>query len=178
MTHQLNLPIRWFQFPFKIFHKTQISKFDFIWLVDDVTKRLAGKLATINNQKNVIYIGIRSRFKLYQKLDYKVDNVLIISGPKEYWQTLFELFRNEITSGEINKILGPKEISSTIQQLKLRQEFVSSEDWLESDKVLLKAKKIYGYFGYTTLMDVEELGCDSHLLPCPGQLEQIYLATK
>jgi hypothetical protein len=178
MTHQLNLPIRWFQFPFNFYHKTQISKFDFIWLVDNEKKRLSGKLAVIKNQKNAYYIGIRSRFKLYQKLDEKVDTVLIISGPKEYWSALFEIFRNELISGEINKILGPKEIYNEIKQLKLSQEYISSENWREADKVLLNSKKIYGYIGYTTVMDVEELGCASKLLPCPGQLEQIYLSTK
>jgi hypothetical protein len=48
---------------------------------------------------------------------------------------------------------------------------------METDELLLRTKKIYGYFGYTTLMDIEILNCDSHLIASPGQLEQEYLET-
>lgn len=178
MTHQLNLPIRWFQFPFNYHHKHQIKKYDFIWLVDDESKNLAGKLSQIKNQKNAVYIGGLSRFQLYEKSKEKTDLVLIVSGPKEYWKSLFELFRIKLISGEITKILGPKEIYNEINRLKLSQKFISSENWKEADKELLNAKKIFGYIGYTTVMDVEELTCESFLIPCPGQLEQIYLSTK
>ena len=178
MTHQLNLPISWFQFPFNFYHKKQINKFDFIWLVDDETKNLAGKLSINKNLKNTTFIGTLSRFQLYEKSEEKTDSVLIVSGPKEYWESLFELFKKELISGEINKIIGPKESSKFLIDSKNLSAFISSENWIESDKILLNAKKIYGYIGYTTVMDVEELGCESCLVPCPGQLEQIYLATK
>jgi hypothetical protein len=178
MTHQLNLPIRWFQFPFNYHHKNQIKKYDFIWLVDDESKNLAGKLSRIKNQKNATYIGALSRFQLYENLVKKTDSVLIVSGPKEYWKSLFELFNKELVSGDINKIIGPKEAQQFLVNSKNFSVFISSENWKEVDKILLNAKKIYGYIGYTTVMDVEELGCESRLVPCPGQLEQIYLATK
>lgn len=178
MTHQLNLPISWFQFPFNFYHKKQINKFDFIWLVDDEIKNLAGKLSINKKLINTLFIGTLSRFQLYEKSEEKTDSVLIVSGPKEYWESLFELFKKELISGEINKIIGPKESSKFLIDSKNLSAFISSENWIESDKILLNAKKIYGYIGYTTVMDVEELGCDSCLVPCPGQLEQIYLATK
>jgi hypothetical protein len=58
---------------------------------------------------------------------------------------------------------------------KLTQKFHVSDDWIKTDKLLLSTKKIYSYIGYTTLMDIEILSCESYLIASPGQLEQEYL---
>jgi hypothetical protein len=177
MTHQLNLPINWFQFPFKLYHKKQIKKFDSIWIVDKAKNSLAGKLSNNKQFVNAIYIGWLSRFMLYPKNDLKSGSVLIISGPKEYWSNLFNVFSKELESNEIQTIIGSSEIQELINSKKLNQNFHASDNWMETDKLLLRTKKIYGYIGYTTLMDVEILNCDSHLIASPGQLEQEYLET-
>lgn len=177
ITHQLNLPINWFQFPFKLYHKKQIKKFDSIWIVDKVGKSLAGKLSVNKHFPNSSYIGYLSRFMLYPKNDLKSGSVLIISGPKEYWSNLFHVFSKELESNEIQTIVGSSEIQELINSKNLKQNFHVSDNWMETDKLLLNTKKIYGYIGYTTLMDVEILNCDSHLIASPGQLEQEYLET-
>jgi hypothetical protein len=177
MTHQLNLPISWFQFPFKLYHKKQIRKFDSIWIVDKAKNSLAGKLSVNKHFPNSSNIGWLSRFMLYPKNDLKSGSVLIISGPKEYWSNLFNVFSKELESNEIQTIVGSSEIQKLIQSKNLNQNFHASDNWMETDKLLLKTKKIYGYIGYTTLMDVEILNCDSHLIASPGQLEQEYLET-
>jgi predicted glycosyltransferase len=46
------------------------------------------------------------------------------------------------------------------------------------DALFMKTSKVFGFFGYTTLMDCLELGCDYSLIPTPGQDEQIYLAKR
>jgi len=175
MTHQLNLPIGWCQFPFKLYHKKQIKQFDFIWIIDNNTKSIAGKLARIGDYKNAQNIGILSRFMLYKQQENKTENVLIISGPKAYWSQLLLLFSKELNSGEIQTILGPSESLKLIEKLKLNQTFISSENWIQCDKVLLRTKTIVGYIGYTTLMDVQVLNCESNLKPSAGQSEQEYL---
>jgi len=175
MTHQLNLPISCFQFPFKLYHKKQIKKFDSIWIVDKQGNALAGKLSEIKQYSNANYIGFLSRFMLYPKKEIKNGSILIISGPKEYWANLFHAFSNKLELNEIQTIVGPKEVQQLINNEKLKQKFYSSDNWIETDKLLLRAKKIYGYIGYTTLMDVEILNCDSYLIASPGQLEQEYL---
>jgi hypothetical protein len=177
MTHQLNLPISWFQFPFKLYHKKQIRKFDSIWIVDKAKNSLAGKLSVNKHFPNSSNIGWLSRFMLYPKNDLKSGSVLIISGPKEYWSNLFNMFSRELESNEIQTIVGSSEIQELIQSKKLKQNFHASNDWIETDKLLLNTKKIYGYIGYTTLMDCKVLECEAKLIASPGQLEQEYLET-
>jgi hypothetical protein len=177
MTHQLNLPISWIQFPFKFYHKKQIKKFDSIWIVDKAKNSLAGKLSNNKQFVNAIYIGWLSRFMLYPKNDLKSGSVLIISGPKEYWSNLFNVFSKELASNEIQTIVGSSEIQELIQSKKLKQNFHASDNWIETDKLLLNTKKIYGYIGYTTLMDCKVLECEAKLIASPGQLEQEYLET-
>jgi hypothetical protein len=177
ITHQLNLPLNWHQFLFKIYHKKQIKKFNSIWIVDKVGNSLAGKLSVNKHFPNSSYIGCLSRFMLYPKNDLKSGSVLIISGPKEYWSNLFHAFSKELESNEIQTIVGSSEIQDLINSKKLNQNFHASDNWIDTDKFLLRTKKIYGYIGYTTLMDVEILNCDSHLIASPGQLEQEYLET-
>jgi hypothetical protein len=177
MTHQLNLPISWFQFPFKLYHKKQIKKFDSIWIVDKQKNSLAGKLSANKFFPSSSYIGWLSRFMVNPRNDIKSGSVLIISGPKEYWSNLFQSFSKELESNEIQTIVGSSEIQELINIKKLNQNFYPSDNWIETDKLLLRTKKIYGYIGYTTLMDVEILNCDSHLIASPGQLEQEYLET-
>jgi spore coat polysaccharide biosynthesis predicted glycosyltransferase SpsG len=175
MTHQLNLPISWFQFPFKFYHKKQIKKFDSIWIVDKQENSLAGKLSENKQYFNAKHIGYLSRFMLYPKKKIKNVSVLIISGPKEYWANLFLAFSKELESNEIQTIVGSSDVQQLILSKKLNQKFHSSNNWLETDELLLSTKKMYGYIGYTTLMDVEILNCDSYLIASPGQLEQEYL---
>jgi hypothetical protein len=116
ITHQLNLPISWFQFPFKLYHKKQITKFESIWIVDKAENSLAGKLSNNKQFRNTIHIGWLSRFTLYPKNDLKTGNVLIISGPKEYWSNLFQAFSKELASNEIQTIVGSSEIQELIQR--------------------------------------------------------------
>jgi hypothetical protein len=177
ITHQLNLPINWFQFPFKLYHKKQIKKFDSIWIMDKTENSLAGKLSVNKDFPNSSHIGWLSRFMLYPMNDLKSGSVLIISGPKEYWSNLFYVFSKELETNEIQTIVGSSEIQEFINSKKLNQNFYASDNWIETDELLLRTKKLYGYIGYTTLMDVEILNCDSHLIASPGQLEQEYLET-
>ncbi len=175
MTHQLNLPLSWFQFPFTIYHNKEIKKFNSIWIIDKEESPLAGNLSNNRNFRNAKFIGLLSRFQLYSKIETKSGSVLIISGPKEYWSYLILAFSKELASHEIQTIIGPNEFEQIIQNKKLTQKFHASNNWIETDTLILSAKKLYGFIGYTTLMDVEILNCDSHLVASPGQLEQIYL---
>jgi hypothetical protein len=177
MTHQMNLPISWIHFPFKLYHKKQIKKFNSIWIVDKQESILAGKLSENKDYYKAKYIGYLSRFMLYPKKEIRNGSVLIISGPKVYWASLFLMFSKELESNEIQTIVGSSEVLQLLQSKKLKQKFHSSDNWIETDELLLRTKKIYGYIGYTTLMDIEILNCDTHLIASPGQLEQEYLET-
>lgn len=175
MTHQLNLPVKGvFKIVQKI-HENEISKFHYIWVLDDEKSTVAGKLSRNYGKFEVHYIGLLSRFSLYDKTEKVFPNVVIVSGPEPYAEQFYlEQLRiaKELTIETI--IISPKLYSSAIEDSKIR--VLCSENWIEKDEVILRAKKITSRSGYSTIMDILELKSDFEYFPTNGQSEQIYLS--
>lgn len=167
ITHQLNLPVHSYQFYLQWFHEKQLKKYDEIWVPDDVNSSLSGKLSKNTKFENVTYIGPLSRFTMYEKPEKTIEELVILSGPIIYAQQLFD----QIIKTKHDKMLfiGNKEIKGQ------NSNFLISNSWTESDKIILKAKKIIAYAGYSTLMDIHELKVDYELYATVGQAEQKYL---
>ncbi len=179
LTHQLHLPIPFYQKIFQILHKKQISKFDFQWIVEDEQKRLAGKLSNPKGFTNANFIGYLSRFsQRIQKKNSTISGLLIISGPDSYSNQLIEYFLDQIKTGEIECIVGNEHVRRTVENYGYGHIFKESKNWRQTDEIIYQSKKIFGYCGYSTLMDLEYLNCDSELIPCKGQLEHLYLKKK
>lgn len=177
LTHQLHLPLPWYAKFIQYFHKKMIDRFDVKWVVDDFKINLAGNLSSLNGFDNAYYVGLLSRFIFHNEVNEKIhQGVLIMSGPQAYAQSLLDEFKLELQSGEIDVILAAGSYRNIIETNGFLKLFRKSDKWIEADQILLKAKKIFGYFGYTTLMDVQFLKCEFNLVPCKGQLEQIYLS--
>ena len=45
MTHQVNLPVKWYEKGVGVLHKKLMKRFTFIWVLDDEESTLAGKLS-------------------------------------------------------------------------------------------------------------------------------------
>ena len=179
MTHQLRLPVPWYFKVAQLWHKTQVLKFDFQWIVDNEDSRLAGKLSNNSKFPNSKYIGYLSRFEdLFSIKNESNLGILLISGPPEYYPYLFDGFKNQLLSGEIDLIIGDEKAHDVYKSLNYRLKFHLSTDWKSTDEIICCAKKIFGYCGYSTLMDLNYLMCESQLIACPGQLEQLYLKKK
>ena len=179
MSHQFKLPLPLYLYFFDMWHKRQISKFDFQWIVDDENKRLAGNLSNKRGFPNSKFIGLLSRFhECQQNKIFSYRGILIASGPIEYTDYLINFFKKKIQSKEIELILGSSEAYKIFKSMGINSQFHISNDWRSSDEIIRKSKKIYGFCGYSTLMDLKFLNCESELIPCPGQLEQIYLQKK
>lgn len=179
MTHQTQLPLPWYFKIAQVWHKKQLLKFDFQWIVDDETRRLAKKLSNKEGFPNSAYIGFLSRFeKQFSEKIERNKGVLLISGPSEYYPILFDRFKSQINSCEIDLIVGNEDAFKLYKTLNLGAEFHYSANWMETDEIIKKAKKIYGFCGYSTLMDLQFLNCENELIACPGQLEQLYLQKK
>lgn len=175
LTHQINLPIKWWQFPFQQLHKKLINAFDFIWIPDTDDSKYAGKLSLSSNNPKHIYIGIISRFELYPTVTTKtINSVIIVSGPK--------IMALEFLS---NQILLHKSENKEIPDIACWYNFEPYEvdlpnfkritNWLEADKIILQSKMLISRSGYSTIMDIAYLNCESELTPTKGQTEQEYL---
>jgi hypothetical protein len=174
LTHQLNLPVRWYEGWVQKMHEKFLRNFDDIWIPDTKDSSLAGDLSRNTKGFNCSYIGALSRFQLNAIPEVKtIDTVIIASGPTIYAeQFIREQTKNNQDSGNVLIIAAPDVLLNfrdfTIPVL-------SSSDWKSCDAQIRKAKKVNSRCGYSTLMDLSILKVPFSLTPTPGQREQEYL---
>ncbi len=170
VTHQLQLPIEWYQSAMQLWHKNLINRFDTVWVMDTKDSKFAGKLSASRGFDNVIYIGPYSRFMELPQEENKnkeVDTVLIASGPDIYAQQLVDQYGKPgvmvVCADSINTPEGVERFSG---------------DWLRQDELIRNAKQIISRSGYSTIMDAQFLNTRFIIIPTPGQREQEYLSTR
>jgi len=162
LTHQCQLPVPWYGFIIQAMHRYLMHRFHGCWIVDSETERWAGKLSKKPNIPSK-YLGVLSRFNNQSKA--KKGTVLVLNGPKEFHPLLIQHFQQEIR--EVDCVIGTHSlIPEGIPQI---------TDWVEADHLLMNAKTVISFCGYSTLLDVEVLKCEWRCIPTPGQFEQHYL---
>lgn len=166
ITHQVNLPTRWYEWSVASVHRSLMGLFSTIWVMDDTNNRLAGKLSKSSRDKRIEFIGHYTRFSRYNIPEEKNGNtVLILSGPDIYAKQLLDAYEDQA-----DLIIGRESV------IKSTEKFITPKDWLEQDQIILNASKIISRSGYSTIMDLDYLGTESALIPTVGQREQVYLA--
>lgn len=168
ITHQYNLPSRWYEWSVASLHRRLMGLFSGVWVMDFEDARLAGKLSAGAKDKRATYIGPYSRFSRYEPLEKSIEEVLILSGPDVYAKQLLERFSNN----DSMLIIGNRNVVTNTQSS------IAAGDWLAQDRAILAAKKVISYAGYSTIMDLNVLQAESSLIPTRGQREQIYLAKR
>jgi hypothetical protein len=171
ITHQLNLPLKWYEKSIKFFHKRLIQGFDFIWVLDNDQNEFAGKLSLNKSFSKVEYIGIQSRFSLYEQIPKLIEQICIVSGPSPYDKQFLEERMNEEPISCI--FIVPPHLENVIANS--GRIYYLTSNWIEIDQIILKAKRIISRSGYSTVMDVYTLKAEATFYPTPGQMEQIYL---
>lgn len=178
LCHQLNLPVRKLEGWVQKIHHNYLRKFDEIWVPDFADSRLAGELSKNGVGLKTKYIGNLSRFSLYSDKPTKdLDEVVIISGPLVYGKAFLDSITREEKSNSRIIICSP-ELLNTVGNKSMdrsKLEFLISNDWIACDQVILRAKKLISRSGYSTLMDLNELGIAYDVSATPGQREQEYL---
>jgi len=175
ITHQLHLPLKWFQKPMQYIHQKLIQNFSSVWVLDDENSSLAGKLSEKIKHKDLHYIGWNSRFQLSCNESKVCDNLYLVSGPLPYSQDfLNECIEMAKMQFGNNVCIYPKGLSipSNVPENLI---CFSSNDWNLLDSYIRGAKFIISRAGYSTLMDLKFLNANSRLIPTPGQTEQLYL---
>ncbi|MBW3018069.1 hypothetical protein KY325_02850, partial [Candidatus Woesearchaeota archaeon] len=164
------------------FNYTFLKKFDKIFIPDYEEDNLSGDLShnlKFYNGKPVEYIGILSAMKEIQT-EQDVDYFISISGP-EPQRTIFEnLIMSQLNSlkGAIVVTLGKPE-EDFCKEIKTKKSIVTVYSYLGPEKQQLmfnKAKMVISRSGYTTLMDLAQLGKKALFVPTAGQTEQEYLS--
>jgi UDP:flavonoid glycosyltransferase YjiC (YdhE family) len=174
LTHQLNLPVRWFEGWVQKMHERFLRQFDEIWIPDTADSSLAGQLSENLKNFNCTYIGALSRFQLNEISAVKmIDTVVIASGPSIYAEQFVREQLKKLDADANMVVIASPEVKRNIGEMDV--EIQSSEDWKSCDETILKARKIISRCGYSTLMDLSVLKIPFSLTPTPGQREQEYL---
>ncbi len=177
INHQLHYKVKFFQFVVDRAFNKFMKKFAIVFVPDFPPGKLTGMLS--NNPKfkgRVEFIGILSHVKK-KKLDKDIDYFISLSG-LEPQRTLLEekiLSQIERLSGKVVVTLGKPELKSikTLRNVKI----YSSLNSKDQEEMLNHAKFVIARTGYTTVMDLLELGKKKVLfIPTPGQTEQEYLS--
>lgn len=164
-------------------HKKIIEKYDECWIPDVEEKGgLSGDLShKYPLPKNAKFIGILSRFSELKDVssNFGFDRVVVISGV-EPQRTIFEKsmiekyqYKNEktlIIQGLPSEENNPKKMDNITIVPHLKDEELAT--------ALKGCKEIICRAGYSTIMDLNVLGClqKAVFYPTPGQTEQEYLA--
>lgn len=180
ITHQLNVLTGNTTWISSKMHQRIIKKFDECWVPDVEQKpNLTGKLGHIDKPHlSIKYIGPLSR--LHKKpVAKKYDLMVILSGPEPQRGMLEKQLQNEMQlySGKVIFIKGKIESEKKTEVVDnvTYFNFMNTEElenaFNESEVVLCRS-------GYTTIMDLAQLGKKAFFIPTPGQYEQEYLAKK
>jgi len=165
-----------------LIHKGFITRYNECWIPDTlVNGGLSGDLShEYPLPKNAKFIGTLSRFQGIDQIKINTDYgvVAVISGI-EPQRTLFEEYLTKRFRNATHKTLL---IAGQPQAEKREHKIgnitiVSHLPDAELASVLLGATRIISRSGYSTIMDLEALGCigKAELIATPGQTEQEYL---
>ena len=159
------------------YHRKIINKFKECWVPDFESNELAGKLSKSGNAKLALkYIGPLSRFAHHPQ-HKKWDIVAVLSGPEPQRGILEAKIKEELSSyaGKSLIIQGIVQDKQNIESEGnvTRVNFMLHQ---ELGEAIEQGELILSRSGYSSVMDLYELGAKAYFIPTPGQFEQEYLA--
>ncbi len=164
---------------FELFNARWFEPMRRILVPDFSSPSLAGDLShnlRFFDPEKLEYIGILSSIGRHQA-EEDIDCFISVSGP-EPQRTIFErmVLRQAVNlPGRVVVALGRPEDANghrTVDNV----EVYNYLDRRRQEEMMNRAKVIVTRSGYSTLMELAELGKRALLVPTPGQTEQIYLA--
>ena len=171
-----------FEFITEFFNYVYLSPFDRIIVPDsaDPTMNLSGRLSHemrwLRTDTKVYYAGILSSVSR-ASVPQDVDLFISISGPEPQRTQLEQIILahvGEVRAGRIVITLGKPEVKDE-RQLDGRTTVYGYLDRAGQQEMMNRARMIVCRSGYTTVMELAELGKKALFIPTPGQTEQEYL---
>ena len=199
MTHQLmvKMPrgLEWMEWGVWRFHRWFIKHYDECWVPDiegegNLSGDLSHKYPLLKNTK---FIGVLSRFSREKvvwedvrveaealDLQQRYDVVAVLSGPEPHRTNLErEITDNGLQIIDGSSLLIVQGLPADDLRLAEHRDGVDYIPHLQTELLqwyMQEAKEIVCRSGYSSIMDLYTIGRKAHLIPTPGQTEQIYLA--
>ncbi|MEL6636328.1 MAG: glycosyltransferase [Bacteroidota bacterium] len=178
LTHQLHLKVpsllRWGS---QYFNHYQLGRFDECWVPDVAgNPNLAGTLAH-PPLPHCHYLGLLSRMQ-YRESPQRYDVAIVLSGPEPQRSLLEQQIITQIEASPHREriLLVQGRPDREVHRRTERYELVSYLTSRELNEVLLSTGLVVCRSGYSSLMDLAQVGGPALLIPTPGQTEQEYLA--
>lgn len=154
-----------------------IHQFDECWIPDTAERPLSGRLSDPSRLKlSVRFLGMMSRFgNRLEHTDKKYDWLAIISGPEPQRSILQKRFVDACVRGKkCGAVLAGKPGTHEFMERGIRIiPHLPDEEFL---RVISESRNVLMRPGYSSLMDLLNIGSGALLVPTPGQTEQLYLA--
>ncbi len=152
-----------------------------IIIPDDADGGMSGDMShriRFTPPERLVYIGILSSVRRRDDLPQDIDYFITISGPEPQRTLLEEKVLAQVSGldGRIVIALGKPDEDTTKIQLRKGIEVYPYLDRAHQEEMLNRAKLVVCRSGYTTLMELAEIGRKALIIPTPGQSEQEYLA--
>ena len=187
MTHQLNIQAP-LQSLVNEINKYCIQKFDECWVPDfEGEPNLAGLLSHegIASSLNMQYLGSLSRMRKFDAVK-KYKAILVLSGPEPQRsileQKIIEQLENIVTKNPKMPLHSFVLVRGVTQKggKEIKSDKIEIHNYLTTRDLnvkILESEMMVARSGYSTVMDLVNLGTPAALIPTPGQTEQEYLAT-
>jgi uncharacterized protein (TIGR00661 family) len=186
LSHQINFAVpgnieilsklfSWFNYSYHQYFKTIIIP-DF---PNEAGGMLSGRLSEIpNSNTKYQYAGILSSLNK-ETIDEDLNLLVSISGPEPQRTLLEKIVLRQIENIPGNKVvvLGKSESSELLVE-KEGLRVYSHVERNEFEKLINRAQLVLSRPGYSTIMELAEIGKKALLVPTPGQTEQGYLARR
>lgn len=180
ITHQLNVLTGTTTFITTPLHQRFIKKYNECWVPDvEHAPNLSGKLGhTEDESLNIKYIGPLSRLHK-NPVAKKYDLMVMLSGPEPQRGLLEQKIKSELThfNGKtifVSGVIEPEEKvfeEGNTTYYNFMNSTALEEAFNQSEMILCRS-------GYSTIMDLAQMGKKAFFIPTPGQYEQEYLAKK
>jgi UDP:flavonoid glycosyltransferase YjiC (YdhE family) len=185
ISHQLRIRVpymKWLEDYIQRRNYGYIDRFTECWVPDEAgQENLAGRLSHPFKIPRIPtkYIGVLSRLKRAESPG-KVEKgrlLILLSGPEPQRTLLENKIIRDIahypgTATIVRGVPGNLNMIPSSNQIRFYNHLPASELNVEYDR----AELVISRSGYSTIMDIVQLGKKSVLVPTPGQTEQAYLA--
>jgi len=157
----------------------RMKKYRYIIVPDYEDRNLSGALShdlRYLPPEKIKYIGILSHLRR-RELPQDIDYFISLSGPEPQRSTLEERILSQVGQLSGKVIIAGGKSSPSGDNGHADVEYCAFQEASRQEEVMNRAKFIITRSGYTTMMELAELGkTNVLLLPTPGQTEQEYLA--
>ncbi len=186
ISHQLRFmtpqKLEAFEFITECFNWLNLSPFDRVIVPDDadpaanLSGRMSHQMRWMKPDKKVYYAGVIASVARMD-VPQDIDVFISISGPEPQRTQLQKIVLDHVADLHLGRVviaLGQPEV----KEMRPMGEHVTIYGYLDragQQEMMNRAKLVVCRSGYTTVMELAELGRKALMIPTPGQTEQEYL---